>query len=142
MDFVKEMAFKDLSEKFFLRFSKASTVFWALALIWVAYLSREVTFVLDAAFKLRGLTSGALLGGLLLTLLWKKGSGLPVIAGMVVSLMVMVWISPMVQASLPPAFPHLGLKIAFPWYTLIGLVVMLVVAGTVRFFYPREHPRG
>src|SRR5438132_13597650 len=56
MDFVKGFAFKDLSEGFFLLFSKASTIFWAIALIYVAYLSREVTFVLDAAFKLRGLT--------------------------------------------------------------------------------------
>src|SRR5256714_5304310 len=120
MDFVKGFVSKNRSEEFFLQFSKASTVFWAVVLIYVAYLSREVTFVLDAAFKLRGLTSGALLGGLLLTVLWRKGPGLPVIIGMVCSLMVMICISPMVQANLPLGWPRLSIKIAFPWYTLIG----------------------
>jgi len=132
MDFVKGLVSSSRSEEFFLRFSKASTVFWAAVLIYVAYLSREVTFVLDAAFKLRGLTSGALLGGLALAVFWKKGAGLPVIAGMVASLAVMVSISPMVQANLPAGWPRLSIKIAFPWYTLIGALVMLSVAWSVR----------
>src|SRR5688572_22698099 len=74
MDFVKGITRGARSEEFYLRFSKWSTVFWAGALIFVAYLSREVEYVLNAAFSLRGLTSGALLGGLLLVLVWRKGS--------------------------------------------------------------------
>src|SRR5436305_9819059 len=132
MDFVKGLVSKNRSEEFFLRFSKVSTVVWALVLIYVAYLSREVTFVLEAAFKLRGLTSGALLGGLLLAVFWKKGRGVPVITGMVCSLVVMICISPIVQANLPPGWPRLSIKIAFPWYTLIGCTVMLAVAWGVR----------
>src|SRR5207248_9478641 len=132
MDFVKGIVSRNRSEDFFLRFSKASTVLWGLALVCVAYLSsREVTFVIDAAFKLRGLTSGALLGGLLLAVFWKRGRGLPVIAGMVCSLAVMTWISPLVQANLPVSWPHLAVKIAFPWYTLIGVTIMLAVAWSV-----------
>ncbi len=132
MDFVKGFISKSRSEEFFLRFSKVSTVFWALALIYVAYLSRQVTFVLDAAFKLRGLTSGALLGGLLLSVFWKKGPGFPVIVGMLCSLAVMICISPMVQANLPSSWPHLAFKIAFPWYTLTGCAVMLLIASAMR----------
>src|SRR6266581_4643292 len=86
MDFVKGLVSKNRSEEFFLRFSKGSTVVWAALLIYVAYLSREVAFVLDAAFKLRGLTSGALLGGLLLAVFWKKGRALPIVTGMLCSL--------------------------------------------------------
>src|SRR3954470_12046049 len=56
MDFVKQML-KGRSEDFFLRFSKFSTAFWALALIITAFLTRQVTFVLNAAFSLRGLTA-------------------------------------------------------------------------------------
>jgi len=132
MDFVKELVSKDRSEAFFLRFSKISTVFWALILIYVAYLSREVRFVVDAAFKLRGLTSGALLGGLLLAVFWKKGRGLPVITGMICSLAIMISISPLVQEHLPASWPRLSLQIAFPWYTLIGCTIMLVTAWGVR----------
>src|SRR5204863_1918481 len=61
MDFVKPLARRVRSDEFYLRFSKLSTVGWAAALILVGYLSREVAFVLNAAFSLRGLTSGALL---------------------------------------------------------------------------------
>jgi Na+(H+)/acetate symporter ActP len=104
-----------------------STVAWAAVLIFVAYLSREVAFVLDAAFKLRGLTSGALLGGLLLAIFWKRGPALPVIAGMFASLGVMTWISPMVQDHLPAGW-RLPVVLAFPWYTLIGVTVTLAVA--------------
>ena len=72
MDFVKHLM-PDRTDKFYLRFSRVSTVVWAGALILVAYLSRQVEFVLNAAFSLRGLTSGALLGGLVLAVFWRKG---------------------------------------------------------------------
>src|SRR6266478_178590 len=88
MDFVKHLL-PQRSESFFLRFSKISTVIWAVALIFIAYLSRRVEFVLNAAFSLRGLTSGALLGGLGLAIFWKKGRATPVITGMLTSLAVM-----------------------------------------------------
>ncbi|HZM04043.1 MAG TPA: hypothetical protein VFC44_13615 [Candidatus Saccharimonadales bacterium] len=143
MDFVKKFL-PGRSESFFLRFSKISTIVWAGALVFVAYLSREVAFVLDAAFKLRGLTSGALLGGLLLALFWKCGSATAVITGMICSLAVMTWISPLVQLNLPPHWPRLGITLAFPWYTLVGGSVMLVVSFLVQRFLvkPRHghHP--
>jgi SSS family transporter len=122
MDFVKK-ALPGKSDAFFLRVSKMSTVFWAAALILVAYLSRQVEFVLNASFTLRGLTSGGLLGGLLLAVFWKPGGALPVIAGMVCSLAVMVWISPL---------GHSGAGIAPYWYTLIGSAITILVALAAR----------
>ncbi len=53
MDFVKHVL-PGRSEGFFLRFSKVSTIVWAIALIFIASLSRQVAFVLNAAFALRG----------------------------------------------------------------------------------------
>jgi SSS family transporter len=139
MDFVKKL-FPERPESFFLRCSKLSTIAWAAALIVVAYLSREAAFVLEAAFKLRGLTSGALLGGLLLALFWKRGPAAPVITGMLCSLAVMTWISPLAQENLPASWPHLHLVIAFPWYTLIGASVTLAVAWTVSKLMPKTGP--
>jgi solute:Na+ symporter, SSS family len=138
MDFVKGYISKGRSEEYYLRFSKISTIFWAGALIYIAYLSRQVPFVLDAAFKLRGLTSGALLGGLMLALFWKRnGKALPVIIGMVCSLMVMTYLSPLIQGI--PKLPHwmqLKNQIAFPWYTMIGTIITLTVAWLVSLIYP------
>jgi Na+/proline symporter len=129
MDFVKKML-PERSEGFFLRVSKAATIFWAAALVLVAYASRHVAFVLTTAFTLRGLTSGALLGGLFLAVFWKNGSARAVIAGMMVSLAVMIWISPLVQGILPVRWQMI-VTVAFPWYTMIGCGVTLAVAWGV-----------
>jgi SSS family transporter len=130
MDFVKKML-PERTEQFFLRLSKVATIFWAAALVLVAYASRHVAFVLATAFTLRGLTSGALLGGLILAVFWKNGSARAVIAGMVVSLTVMLWITPLVQENLPDRW-QLLVTVAFPWYTMIGCAVTLAVAWGAR----------
>lgn len=126
MDFVKALSRKERSEGYYLTFSKVSTIFWAVMLIGVAYLSREVDFVLNAAFSLRGLTSGALLGGLLLAIFWKRGRATPVLVGMIVSLLVMtaIQILPKYVKSIPEIF--------WPWYALIGTTVMIVTSSVVR----------
>lgn len=133
MDFLKQ-ALKDRDERFFLRFSRSSTVFWAAALIFVAWLTREVQFVLNAAFSLRGLTSGALLGALLIALFRRRLGARAVTAGMIASVLVMnliYW---------PPKIPMLreawmqtfGGEIFWPWFTLIGTSVTLAVAFATR----------
>ena len=93
---------------------------WGAMLILVAFASREVESVMDAAFSLMGLASGGLLGGVLLSLTLKKGRGTPIILGMAVSLMAMLAVK-------------YGLKdaIHWPWYTLIGCGITLLVAMLV-----------
>ncbi len=133
MDFVKH-AIKDRSEVFYLKFSKISTIGWAVALTGIAYLSRDVPFVLDAAFALRGLTGGALLGGLLLAVFWKQGRALPVVTGMFTSLVVMTviqFVPKLVKGN--DAYPDwMKFEIFWPWYTLIGVVITLGTAWAVR----------
>jgi SSS family transporter len=132
MDFVKHLLPKK-SDLFFLRFSKISTIVWAGALIFIAYLSRQVEFVLNAAFSLRGLTSGALLGGLLLAMFWKRGRAVSVISGMLVSLVVMTAIQllPTLSATRGWWQAHVGTEIFWPWFTLIGGVVTIGTALAV-----------
>src|SRR5258705_10501478 len=133
MDFVKHVL-PGRSEGFFLRFSKVSTVVWAGALIVLAYLSRQVDFVLNAAFSLRGLTSGAMLGGLALAVFWKKGRATPVVAGMLLSLAVMTAIQllPKLDSTKDLWMKTVGTEIFWPWYTLIGTTITLVTAWLVR----------
>lgn len=138
MDFVKGMIGERRSEDFFLRFSKLSTVFWAGALIFVAYLSREVEYVLNAAFSLRGLTSGALLGSLLLVLFWRNGHPLPVIAGSVASLAIMYVLS---QLEWTTADGKTA-KVAWPWYTLIGTAATLSIAWVTRQLMPKTYGKA
>src|SRR6185436_15841382 len=127
MDFVKPF-WPKRSEEFYLRFSKYSTVAWAAGLIVIAYLSRQVAFVLNAAFSLRGLTSGALLGGLILAVFWKQGRAVPVITGMMASLGVMTFIELMQKLAKETWLRWTGTEIFWPWYTLIGVVITLGTA--------------
>jgi len=145
MDFVKPLS-REHDEAFFLRFSKASTVVWAMLLVVTAYLSRRVEFVLNAAFSLRGLTSGALVGGLILALGWRNDNrrALPVIAGMLVSLAVMtaIQVLPTVGATRSVWMKAIGTEIFWPWYTLIGAVITLTAAGLVGSMMNRRSRSG
>ncbi|HEX7859292.1 MAG TPA: sodium:solute symporter [Verrucomicrobiae bacterium] len=128
MDFVKGVTHGAKSDAFYLRFSKMSTVVWAAVLILVAYLSREVPYVLDAAFSLRGLTSGALLGALILVVIWRKESYAPVFVGMIGSLIAMIIIS-RIKWEVVQGGP---VGVAWPWYTLIGTIICLSLAWMTR----------
>ena len=148
MDFVKQMV-KGRDEAYFLRFSKYSTVFWAAVLVGVAWLSREVVLVLNAAFSLRGLTSGALLGSLIIALFWRRLGVRATMTGMIASFVVMnliYW---------PPNIPNLpalrewwmrtfGGEVYWPWFAVIGTSVTLGVAWTVRAVWPenKREPAG
>lgn len=138
MDFVKGLTAGKRSELFYLRFSKGSTVFWAAALIVVAYLSRQVEYVLNAAFSLRGLTSGALLGALGLVVLWRRAPWLPVCIGMVASFGAMLWITQVQWTEIVDGKPIVA-KIAWPWFTLIGTIIALSAASLCKAFMPRTN---
>lgn len=137
MDFIRH-ALPSRSEGFFLRFSKVSTVFWATALILVAYCSRQAQFVLNAAFSLRGLTSGALVGGLALAVFWRQGHAGPVVAAMLVSLTAMTAIEVLPQWHVTRRFwmEKVGTEIFWPWYTLIGAIITLGTAWVARRWLP------
>ncbi len=139
MDFLKP-AVKSRDEAFFLRFSKHSTIFWAGALIFTAWLTREVEFVLNAAFSLRGLTSGALLAALFLAIFGRGIGPGPVMAGMIVSVVFMnliYW-----PATLPATkdwwMATFGGAVFWPWFTLIGCTITLGVAWATRPLFPRR----
>ena len=133
MDFVKRLL-PGRSEDFFLRFSRNSTVFWAAALVGVAWLTRQVPFVLNAAFSLRGLTSGALLGSLLIALFWKRLGATAAMCGMAASIVVMnlLYWPPLLDTTKDWWKENIGPEVFWPWFTLIGTAVALGVAGLVR----------
>ncbi len=135
MDFVKPLMPR-LNEAALLAWSKRSTIFWAAALVGVAWLTREVQFVLNAAFSLRGLTSGALLGGLMLALFARGVGARAVVVGMLSSVAVMnvLYWPPNIPAVRGWWLATFGGEIFWPWFTLIGTLVTLgVAAGAGRF---------
>lgn len=141
MDFIRPLT-PNRDERYFLRFSRYSTIFWAVMLIGVAWLSREVQFVLNAAFSLRGLTSGALLGGLILALFFRRVGARATMVGMIVSLVTMnlLYWPPNIPAWHDDWYRWFGGEIFWPWFTLIGTSLTLGLAGLVYRLWP-EAPR-
>jgi SSS family transporter len=139
MDFVKQIV-KGRDEEYFLRFSKISTVFWAAVLVGTAWLTREVTFVLNAAFSLRGLTAGALLGSLIIALFWKRLGARATMAGMTASLVVMnlIYWPANVVVTKDWWLRTFGAEVFWPWFTLIGTLVTLGVAWGVARVWPER----
>jgi solute:Na+ symporter, SSS family len=121
MDIIRPLMKEGKSERFFLHFSKGSTVVWGGILILVAVWTRHAESVLNAAFSLAGLTSGAMLGGVLLVFILKRGRSAPVILGMLVSFAMMVAIYLLPDSRFAPWWERVvGVKIAWPWFTLLG----------------------
>ena len=137
MDFLHP-ALPGRSESFFLRLSRWSTIGWAVVLIGVAWLSRHVEFVLNAAFSLRGLTSGALLGGLIAALFLRRLGARAVMAGMVTSLVVMntLYWPPLLPATQAWWLATFGGEVFWPWFTLIGTLVTLGTAAAIQGLWP------
>ena len=135
MDLLKRFL-KGRDESFYLQFSRWSTVFWDLALVIVAYLSRAQDSVLNLSFALRGVTSGALLGSLILAIRRRKVGSLAVFSGMTASILVMSCIHFWLKwqtGSAPSGEPVFG-KVAWPWFTMIGTFVTLGIAWIVTRF--------
>lgn len=135
MDLLKEIK-GDRSDGWYLQFSKRITLVWGLILIVVACGCIGHDKVITLAFSLAGLTSGAMLGGLLLVLWWKRGSSLPVVTGMFASL------GGMTLIKIATAYELLALAIAWPWYTMIGCAICILVAILVRAAQGVEVKRG
>ena len=85
------------------------------------------------AFSLNGLTSGALLGGLLLAVFFKKTRPAAVIAGMILSLVGMIAVS-QYSWTTEVAGQTVEHKVFWPWFTLIGTLLTLSVAWVVNLF--------
>jgi SSS family transporter len=143
MDFVQQLV-KGRDEEYFLRFSKVSTVFWAAVLVGTAWLTREVTFVLNAAFSLRGLTAGALLGSLIIALFWKRFGARATMAGMTASLVVMnlIYWPANVAVTKDWWLRTFGGEVFWPWFTLIGTLVTLGVAWGVARVWPEANTKA
>lgn len=139
MDFLKRLL-PGRDELFFLRFSRNSTVFWAAALVGVAWLTRNVPFVLNAAMEVRGLTSGALLGTLLIALFLRRLGARAAAFGMIAAVTVMnlLYWPPNLAVTKEWWKEHFGAPVYWPWFTLIGTSVAVLTALLVGTLFPQR----
>jgi len=89
-----------------------------------------------AAHASQGWTGPTVLGGLAAAIFWRKGNPMPIVVGMLTSLIVMtgVQVLPRLELTKDLWSRTIGTEIYWPWYTLIGTTVTLGTAWLVRRF--------
>lgn len=133
IDFYKPFFRPEASDQHYLRLSRWLTVAWGLVLIFIALMARHWGSVLEAGLTIASVTYGALLGIFLLGVLTRTANERGGMAGMTISLLVMVGIqffdkwapvwNDWVGAGRLSIAPQHIVKIGWPWYTLIGTIV-------------------
>lgn len=105
---------------------RLATLIWGLILIGVSYSFKDAKFLIATALGISGWTAGALLGGVILAMIKKKNEHpAPLMIGMACSLAAIIWI----QGST---------KIAWPWFTPIGLAITLGLALGLKPFFRQK----
>jgi solute:Na+ symporter, SSS family len=133
MDFFRPLTKAKEGDKKELLLSRLVTVVAGVILGVIAFLCKEQDLILNLAFKLAGITGGAILGAFVFGM-WKKGGhGLPVILGMIVSFIFMVIYNMLRGRGI--------ININWPWDATIGMVVCLVVAWVVSLGMPHVEGR-
>jgi len=112
--------------------SRVATIFAGVLLVVIAFACEGAPFLLDLAFKLAGLTAGAILGAFLFGMWKKRGHAGPVIAGMTVSFFFMI-IYNMTRS-------YTGIR--WPWDAPIGMLVCFAVCWLASIGLPEATERG
>jgi SSS family solute:Na+ symporter len=90
--------------------SRAATIFWGVALLWIGILARQWGSVLEAGLAIASIPFGALLGVFLLGTLTQRVRENEAIGGMLAGLATI-------------AYVRFGTSIAWSWYAMIGASV-------------------
>ena len=113
---------KNINDKKNLFISKSLTVFWAIMLIFSAFLFKESSkAVVEIALSIASFTYGGLLGTFLLGLSSKKVQQNQAIAGFISAIVVM-------------SFIIVFKVVAWTWFVLIGVCVTLLVGNLLQMF--------
>lgn len=106
-----------------LQIAKYSTIVWGALLFAIGLVARNWGSVLEAGLSIASILYGALLGVFLLGMLTRRVGEPGAMAGMVCSLLVMLWIKT-------------STSIAWTWYVLIGTAVTFIVGIAVSALLP------
>jgi Na+/proline symporter len=114
---------KKLKQDKEVRWSKIFTLFWGVVLVGGAMLFRDSKNpVVEIGLTIASITYGGLLGTFLLGIFFKYTDQRDAIFGFIAGMLVMVLVV-------------YGTKIAYTWYTIIGVIVTLLVANAAHYIY-------
>ncbi len=118
LDFYKPLLNPKASDEYLLRLSRWLTAAWGIVLIAIAMFARRWGSVFTVGLTIASLVYGPMLGAFLLGVLTRRANQRGVIAGMTLSLLVMLLI-------------RFKTPVAWTWYVLIGTLVCVVTGMIV-----------
>ena len=125
MDFLKPLARRGRTDAEWLTLARRSTVVWGAILFGIALIAQGVQSVLQTGLSIASVVYGALLGVFLLGVLTKRVGETAAIAGMVASLLTMIYVKT-------------GTSIAWTWYVVIGTLVTISIGLLASVFESKK----
>lgn len=126
----------DSSEQLRSRLSRASTVFWAIALFVLALMSRTSGHVVEVGLSIASVAYGSLLGVFLLGTLTRRAEERGAMVGMICGLAInlILWKQPHAWTFSLMKLHVVLPKIGWTWFVLIGSLTTFAVGWTVSCF--------
>ncbi len=122
-DFYRQYMARGRSEAHYMRVSRLATLFWAVVLGVIAYLSRFTNSVLVLGLSIVSIPFSGLLGIFLLGTLTRKASETGAIIGMI--------------AGVSIAFVLYRMRIPFTWFIVAGTVTTFVIGWLASWVWPQ-----
>jgi len=129
MDLYRPFAKRPLTDAGEIALGRWATLLSGVLLVAVAILCKSEPRVFDLAFRLTGLTAGAILGAVLIAVWRRSGHPGSIIAGMLASLAVMILLNVLISYKI--------VAVNWPWHTMIGTLVCMGVALGLEAVKPR-----
>jgi len=122
-----------------LRHGRIWTLVWAVVFaVFASLFTSRNNPVIEQGLAITGYTYGAMLGAFFLGLLVKRARQLDAIIAFGVTVAAMAVV--VLAVRIPPAPGAKPVVLAFPWYTLLGVLITLLVGGLLALRH-REPPR-
>ena len=122
-----------------LRHGRIWTLAWAVVFaVFGSLFSSTNNPVIEQGLSITGYTYGAMLGAFFLGLLIKRARQLDAIIAFAVTVAAMAYVVLDVRITPAPGAKAVGL--AFPWYTLLGVLITLVVGGLLSLRHRTPDP--
>lgn len=122
-----------------LRHGRVWTLVWAVVFaVFGSLFSSRNNPVIEQGLAITGYTYGAMLGAFLLGLLIKRARQTDAIIAFVVTVAVMAYV--VLGVKIPPAPGAKPVVLAFPWYTLLGVLITLAAGGLLSLRHRTPDP--
>ncbi|TNC22469.1 sodium:solute symporter [Amycolatopsis alkalitolerans] len=123
-----------------LRHGRVWTLVWAVVFaVFGSLFSSRNNPVIEQGLSITGYTYGAMLGAFFLGMWVKKARQLDAIIAFGVTVAVMAVV--VLGVKIPPAPGAKPVVLAFPWYTLLGVLITLFVGGALSLRHRTRDPR-